>query len=88
MRRPGGVVLPGQEIPAVATAQLSPTGTGTRVTWRMRLPRARKAREMWESIGESMMQSFQQSAARMQQLLAEEVAAEGAPQDLPHSHPH
>jgi len=49
----------------------------------MRLPRGRKAREMWEAIGEQMTQSFQQSAARMQQLLAEEVAAEGPPQDLP-----
>lgn len=74
--------------PAEATAQLSPAETGTRVTWRMRLPRGRKAREMWDAIGEQLTQSFQQSAARMRQLLAEEVAADGPPQDLPHSHPH
>jgi len=64
--------------PAEATAYLSPTETGTRVIWRMRLPRARQARQMWESIGESMTQSFQQSAERMRQLIAEEIAAEAA----------
>lgn len=64
--------------PAEATAYLSPTETGTRVVWRMRLPRARKARAMWEAVGESMMRSFHQSAQRMRQLIAEEIAADAA----------
>jgi uncharacterized protein YndB with AHSA1/START domain len=65
--------------PADATAQLSATDTGTRVTWRMRLPRARKAREMWQAMNDGLTQSFQQSAARMCELLAQELAGEAAP---------
>jgi uncharacterized protein YndB with AHSA1/START domain len=62
--------------PAEATASLTPTETGTRVIWRVRLPRARKAREAWEAAGDAMTQSFRQSAERMRELIAAEIATE------------
>jgi hypothetical protein len=76
---------------AEMTVQLSATDTGTLATYRMRLPRAKEAREAWEAAGGALTQAFQQSAARMIELLAAEVADEGPPATAPpepHTHPH
>jgi len=55
----------------------------TRVTWRIRLPRGRKAKETWEAMREPMAATFQQGAARMAELLAAERARAAKDPDLP-----
>ena len=74
-------------IPLEITAELTPIEPDTRVTWRIRLPRGRKAKETWEAMREPMAAAFQQAAARMAELLAAERERSHEGADLPGPNP-